>query len=777
MKCPKCETVNPDDSKYCKECAAPLTKIKDISFTVTLKAPAVGFSKGTVIAEKYKIIEKIGEGGMGVVYKAKDTRLDRTVALKFLSSKLIQDEEAKQRFVQEAKAAAALNHPNISIIHEIDEHQDQTFIVMEYIEGQSLKLRLKEGPLAVDKAKELAIQVAEGLKEAHAKGIVHRDIKPANIMLSEKGKTKITDFGLAKLSGAADLTKASTILGTVAYMSPEQAKGEAVDHRTDIWSLGAMLYEMLSGERPFKKSHEQALIYSIMNEEPEPLRSIRRDIPENMQLTVQKSLEKDLRQRFQNIEEFIQDLQMPLFLTPATAKNSIAVLSFADLSPEKDQEYFCDGMAEELINSLTKIKNLHVAARTSAFAFKGEKWDVREIGRRLNVETILEGSVRKSETRLRITAQLVNVRDGYHLWSDTFDRNMEDIFSIQEEISLAIVDKLKLKLLKNEKEKLIKRYTDDHEAYNLYLKGRFFWYRRYEGGLQKGIEFFQQAIAKDPRYALAYVGIADSFGSLGQFSFIPPKEAWPRAKAAAKKALEIDPELAEAYASLGWISMYYDWDWQAAEKEFKQAIKRNPDYALAHIWYGYCLAIAGRMNESIDEMKKAQEMDPLEPLINGSLGWSLYMARRFDEALAQNQKVIEMDPTFSVIYWYQAGNYLAKKMYDEALASVQKLIQLSGGAAYALSSLGVGYAFAGMRDEAAAVIERLNKLSEDLYISPLYLAWIYLGLDEKEKFFEYLEKAYQERTSLLVFLKVWPVFDSVRSDPRFKAILRKMKLL
>ena len=423
----------------------------------------------------YKILDKIGQGGMGIVYKAADTKLKRTVALKFLPPELTRDSEAKERFTQEAQAAAALDHPNICIIHEIDEAEGQTFISMAYIEGQSLKGRIESGPMEIREVLDIAVQVAEGLKEAHEKGIVHRDIKPGNILVTKKGQVKITDFGLAKLEWGVNLTKTAAILGTVAYMSPEQAKGEKVDQRTDIWSWGAMLYEMLTQKLPFKSPKDQATIYSILHEEPKPVSNLREDLPQNLERLIKKALEKEPSRRYQRISKILEDMNAlraklrdkSLETQKAESKPSIAVLPFVDMSPQKDQEYFCDGIAEELINALTHIKDLHVVARTSAFSFKGEKLDVREIGRKLNVNTVLEGSLRKAGSRVRITSQLINVEDGYHLWSDKFDRELDDIFAIQDEISEAIVDNLKVTLLRREKEAVRKRYTDDLEAYSL----------------------------------------------------------------------------------------------------------------------------------------------------------------------------------------------------------------------------------------------------------------------------------------------------------------------
>jgi len=463
-------------------------------------------------------------------------------------------------------------------------------------------------------------------------------------------------------------------------------------------------------------------------------------------------------------------------VTPARA-TSVAVMPFTDLSPERDQEYFCEGMAEEIINALTQLDDLRVAARTSSFSFKGKNLDIREIGRKLNVDKVVEGSVRKSGTRLRITIQLINVEDGYHIWSSQFDREMQDIFAIQDEISLIIVDRLKVKLLITEKEKILKRFTQDPEAYDLFLKGRYHWYRRYEGGFLKGIGFFQQAIEKDPLYALAYIGIADSYSSMGLFSYISPAEAYSKAKAAVKKALEIDPELAEAHASLGWINMFYDWDWKGAEIELLQAIRSNPDYAQAHIWYGMFLTITGRFDESLGEMKKAQELEPLESLCNTMVGWSYYMARKFENSIEIFQKVIDTDPNFMIAYWYLAGSYLGIHKLDDAIIAAQKLVQLSGGALFALASLGVAYSSAGMKQEMLNVLKQMQEVSKHHYHSPHNMALAQLGTGDHDKLLDYLEQAYSERESMMVFLAFTPIFDNVRNDPRYQELLRKMGLL
>ena len=604
----------------------------------------------------YKIIEKIGEGGMGIVYKAQDTKLKRTVALKFLPPELTRDPEAKERFIQEAQAASALQHNNVATIHEINETEEgQMFICMDCYEGEILKNKIQKGSLKLEEAIDIAIQIAEGFKKAHEKGIVHRDIKPANILITDDGVVKILDFGLAKLKGQARLTKIGTTVGTVAYMSPEQVKGEDVDHRTDIWSLGVVLYEMITGQLPFKGEYDQAIIYSIMNEEPEPMTGLRIGVPIELERIVNKTLAKNPKERYQRISELLVDLKVLSkkvetgeTITSSSGekrKPSIAVLPFIDMSPKKDQEYFCEGMAEELINALTKVAKLQVASRTSAFQFRGKGYDISEIGRKLNVQSILEGSIRKAGDKLRITAQLVSVSDGYHIWSEKYDRDLEDIFAIQDEISLMIVENLKVKLLEKEKTKLLRRYTENQEAYDLYLKGRYFWNRRYEGGLQKAIEYFKQTLKKDPSHAPSYSGIADSLSILGLF-WLPPKEVFPKARSAAQKAIEIDEMLAEGYTSLGWILFMYDWDWSGAEREFKRAIELDNRYAINHSWYALFLSFMGRFEEATLHSNRSLELEPVSVILNSNSIAVHYFKREYDDAIKQGLKAVEMDPNF-----------------------------------------------------------------------------------------------------------------------------------
>ena len=547
---------------------------------------------------------------------------------------------------------------------------------------------------------------------------------------------------------------------------------------------------MATGQTPFKGDTAFTIGVKHKSERPKDPKELNAQIPEDFSQVILRCMEKDKECRYQSAGELLADLEKieketsKSILTdrkPETEErkwqNSIAVLPFVDLSPEKDQEYFCDGMAEELINALTKIVKLQVASRTSSFQFKEKGYDIHDVGKKLKVKTVLEGSIRKAGNHLRITAQLVNIDDGYHLWSEKFDRKMEDIFAIQDEISLAIVDKLKLKLLKEEKEKLIMRYTDDMEAYDLYLKGRYFWNRRYKGGLQKGLEYFNQTIKKDPSYAPAYAGIADSLSILGLFGWLPPKEAFPKAKATALKAIEIDDMLAEAYSSLGWINMLYDWNWTAAEKAFKRALEIDPDYAIGQLWYALYLLYMGRFEEGTSTIMKALEIEPLSLLINGNLGATFYFKKEYDKAIEQLLKTLEMDPNYLLSYWFLSGGYAGKGMWKEAIAAIEKAVALSEESPFFIGYLGWGYAISGKKAKARRTLNQLEELSKEKYVSPYYRALVYLGLGEKDRFFGYLEKAYEAREPLLVTtMKAAPYFDSVRSDPKFKALLKKMGL-
>jgi serine/threonine protein kinase/tetratricopeptide (TPR) repeat protein len=735
----------------------------------------------------YKILEKIGEGGMGVVFKAEDTKLKRTVALKFLPPELVQDKDAKERFIQEAQAAAALDHPNICTVHEINEFDGQTFIAMAYVKGQTLKDKIKAGHLELNDVLQIASQIAEGLRAAHQKGITHRDIKPANIMLTEDGYVKIMDFGLAKLSWGIDLTKTATVMGTVAYMSPEQACGEKVDLHSDIWSFGCVLYEMLSGRRPFKSTHEQAAIYSILNEEPEPISRVRNDVPFGVEKILETCLQKDPLNRYVDMEALISDLKFVDMLDRTQTIRSIsteeeppsvAVLPFVNMSADPEQDYFCDGLAEELINALTKIKDIKVVARTSAFAFKGKTIDVREIGRMLNVEKVLEGSVRKSGNKIRITAQLINVADGYHLWSEKFDRDMEDIFAIQDEISLAIVDNLKVSLLKAEKDALLKRYTEDIEAYNLYLKGIYFLRMYTAEGFQEAIKYFEQTLKKDPNYALAHYGLAEVFYAISYWANVPPHEAYPKAKEYATKAIAIDDDVGEAHAALGLVYTFYDWNWEEAERKMTKALELNPSSAIVHLSYSWFLSLTERHEEAIFEVKRAQELDPLSPLIISSIGLACIYGSQFDKAIDELREGMSLAPDFYLIHYYSGLAYRAKSMLNEAIAEMEKAVELSGGAPWPALILTTAYFDAKQTDKGEKLHRSLEQRAEKEYLPPIGFSYIYFAQNDMEKAYYWLERACKEKDSFLPWCAIIPFEDwQLFNEPRLRPLFKKYGLI
>ena len=765
----------------------------------------------------YKILEKLGEGGMGVVYKAEDIKLKREVAIKFLPRHIVASDEERERFKIEAQAAAALNHPNIATIHAIEEVDDEMFIVMEYIEGQELKdivgAGLKPAPtLAFAEIINYASQIASGLQAAHEKDVTHRDIKSANIMITDKGQVKIMDFGLAKVRGGAQVTKLGTTLGTAAYMSPEQAQGMATDHRTDIWAFGVVLYEMLTGKMPFPGDYEQAVIYAILHEEPE----FSEEIPPNLQQLLPKALAKDPQERYQNVGEVLADLEsfdtgqtsgvatpVGAGLKPAPTKrlgillggiailillaalvyffkrsqpiDSIAVLPFVNSKNDPDIEYLSDGITETLITKLSQLPQLRVMARNTVFRFKGKDMTAQQVGEELNVRAVLTGAIVQRGNALRLNAELVDVSDGAQIWGEQYNRTMDDIFAVQDAISEQISASLRLKLSSNDKSKLVKRHTEDTEAYQLYLKGRFYMSKRTGEALKTALEYFQRAKDRDPTYALAYAGIADSYLLLSIYRALSAQESFPKAKAAALQALLIDEQLAEAHATLATTDDLYGWDWSAAERSFVRAIELNPNYATAHQWYGMSLSGHARFREAIAEMKRALTLDPLSLIINTHLGNVYYRARYYDLAIQQLQITIEMDQNFYSAHYHLGLVYIFKGEISKGLEQLRRTIRLDDDPEI-LAAMGYGYGISGNTKEAEKTLLLLEELSSQRVVSPYDYAKIYAGLGDKEKAIGFLQRCLEQRAWQLVFLKIDPFWDNLRDDARFVDLLKKVGL-
>lgn len=781
----------------------------------------------------YRITEKIGEGGMGVVYKATDLRLKRTVAVKFLPPAFREDEEYKKRFILEARAASGLDHPNICTIHEIDEADESLFIVMSFYKGETLKQRLQKGNLSLKQTLEIMLQVCDGLEKAHQAQILHRDIKPANIFITEDNTAKILDFGLAKMAGM-DITTKNTTLGTWRYAAPEQLRGEKTGTYSDVWSLGVTMYELLTGKFPFEREDVPGAFYAIMSDDPPLLNEADPEIPEEMARIVQKTLAKKATERYSSVAElraeilavtdmdgsdntdiyskysappsdnnrgkvrnrrriymtlwgailiilmvFVVKYYWDLIREPVVNKPlRIAVLPFENISADAENIYFTDGVTEEIIFRISRLANVEVIAKASTERYRSQPLDLAQIGQTLNVEYIMTGSVRKENTQIRTSVQLIKISTQSQLWSESYDHFYEDVFTVQRNIARHVSHALEVRQRNATPGMILEDPTNNLEAYRLYHRGRYYWNQRTPESIGRALDYFQQAVELDSNFALAYSGIADALALFcsGEYSIMSASQGMPLAKQAALQAVSKRPDLAEGHTSLANILLFYDWDIAAAEQSFLRAIELNPSYKTAHHWYAILLMISGRSTEALEEIEYAHSLDPVSLIINSEVGWLLRFARKYDDAIKQFEETRQLAPNFLVIHLNLGFTYATMGEYDSALTSLAQARTLSGG--HPLIGGLVGYIH-GRKNETQAAALELEKLQEmarqGRYVNPMYKALIHMGTGNADDFYQELEIAYQERNGYMMYLHIDPLADVVRGEKRFVDFMAKTR--
>ena len=826
IECPRCRAENNDTSRFCGSCAAPLIPA-GATLTRTLETPVQVIRAGTMVAGKYRIVEELGHGGMGVVYKAEDFKLKRFVALKFLPPHLMDSSDLKERFLVEAQAAAALNHPGICVIHEVGEDEGRPYIAMEFVDGETLKDKLRKGPLKADEALKIACQVAAGLGEAHLKGIIHRDIKSANIMVTAKGQAKVMDFGLAKLRGGSSLTKSQTTIGTVAFMSPEQARGGDLDARTDIWSLGVVLYEILAGKLPFRGDHDQAVIHQIVHAEPEPIKKARPDIPEGLEQIVGQALAKKPADRYATMEEFGTDLEavaeglkpvkarprriprkilgvraayvyaaLPVLLAVLLGLNvgglrnrifggdgasarsiRLAVLPFANLTGDPQQEDFSDGLTQQMNVQLGGLnpQALSVIGNASVARYKKANIPIDQIGRELGVQYVLEGGMQREGTRIRITAELIRTGDQSQVWARTFDKDAASLLTIQSDVVQQVAAALAVELLPAGQASLAKSRTIDPAAYEAYLKGSQYYIKMTPGDTDTAQKFFEAALRIQPDYAAAYVGLYYVWAVRNQMAFVPSTEAVPKAKAAVLKALELDETLGEAHYALASFRTWLDRDLAAAGPEWKRAVELDPSNPMGLASYAHYLMCLGRNEEGLAMIRKALDLDPFNVTVHSFAVMCDVLARRYDEAIAEARATLAMQPDHPVALSGALIAYALKGMGRETVAVMKELyrpLQAPGLEA----ALDAGFVEDGLRGAAKRIAPLIAPAAQELRIAPTDYAFLYILAGDEEQAMKQLERAFEINDPNIPYLRQ-PIYDSLRSDPRFQDLMRRAGLL